>query len=104
MDKQLKAMSTDELWQLHERLTELLGSRIREEKARLEEKLDRLAGPNVVKLEGKHRPYPPVLPKYQNPSNPTETWAGRGRMPRWVRAELRAGKKLDDLRIGRKAS
>jgi DNA-binding protein H-NS len=40
-----------------------------------------------------------VAPKYRNPANPAETWAGRGAKPMWVRAALEAGKKLDDLKI-----
>ena len=40
-----------------------------------------------------------VAPKYRNPDNKRETWAGRGRQPRWVVAKLKAGKKLQDLKI-----
>ena len=47
-------------------------------------------------------PYPKVLPKYRNPKNPTETWAGRGKQPRWLTAEMRRGKKLADFLIIRR--
>lgn len=40
-----------------------------------------------------------VKPKYRNPSNPSETWAGRGKRPRWFNAALKAGKKESDLLI-----
>jgi hypothetical protein len=30
---------------------------------------------------------------------PSETWAGRGKQPRWLTAQLRSGKLLDDFRI-----
>ena len=40
-----------------------------------------------------------VLPKYANPADPSETWSGRGRKPRWVVAALDAGKTMDDLTI-----
>lgn len=40
-----------------------------------------------------------VAPKYANPANPSETWTGRGRRPRWVEAALAEGKGLDDLKI-----
>lgn len=40
-----------------------------------------------------------VPPKYYNPSNPTETWSGRGKRPRWFNAALKAGKKERDLLI-----
>jgi DNA-binding protein H-NS len=40
-----------------------------------------------------------VAPKYRNPAKPTETWAGRGKPPRWLAAELKKGKKLTDFAI-----
>lgn len=36
-------------------------------------------------------------PAYRNPGNPVETWAGRGRKPRWVIEWLESGKSLGDL-------
>lgn len=45
------------------------------------------------------KPRKTVAPKYANPENPSETWSGRGRKPRWVVAALDAGKSLDDLLI-----
>ncbi|QGW64077.1 H-NS histone family protein [Lysobacter soli] len=40
-----------------------------------------------------------VAPKYRNPANPSETWAGRGKQPRWLAAQTSAGKKLEDFLI-----
>lgn len=37
--------------------------------------------------------------KYANPDEPTMTWSGRGRRPRWVSEQIEAGKSLDDLVI-----
>ena len=34
-----------------------------------------------------------VAPKYRNPKNRSETWAGRGAMPRWMAYQIKAGKK-----------
>jgi DNA-binding protein H-NS len=45
------------------------------------------------------KPRKSVAPKYANPSNPSETWTGRGRKPLWVVAALAAGKSMDDLAI-----
>ena len=42
----------------------------------------------------------PVAPKYRNPENPAETWAGRGLKPRWLTAAIKSGKKLEDFAIG----
>jgi DNA-binding protein H-NS len=99
----LKSMSMDQLWNLHEELVAELNRKIAAEKDRLEERLHKL-GSADDRLRNERRPYPRVLPKYQNPKNPTETWAGRGKQPRWLRAQLRSGKKLDDFRIERLAA
>ncbi len=37
-------------------------------------------------------------PKYANPENPAETWAG-GAKPKWVKAYLAKGGSVEDLRI-----
>lgn len=44
-------------------------------------------------------PRGPARQKYRNPENPDETWAGRGRPPKWVQAALAAGQSLEDLAI-----
>ncbi|SKA35148.1 DNA-binding protein H-NS [Enhydrobacter aerosaccus] len=40
-----------------------------------------------------------VKPKYRNPANKSETWAGRGKQPRWLVAALKSGKKIQDFAI-----
>ncbi|MAM62758.1 H-NS histone family protein [Maritimibacter sp. UBA3975] len=40
-----------------------------------------------------------VAPKYRNPDEPTVTWTGRGRKPKWVEAHLANGGKLEDVLI-----
>ncbi|UPJ60716.1 H-NS histone family protein [Bradyrhizobium sp. 192] len=96
--------STAELWRLYDEVTAVLSRRMTAEKAKLEERLRRLEGRTEGQYEQRtRRPYPPVLPKYQNPKNPSETWSGRGKQPRWLKAQLRAGKKLNDLLIDRKS-
>jgi DNA-binding protein H-NS len=40
-----------------------------------------------------------VAPKYRNPQNPSETWAGRGQQPKWMATQIAAGKKLEDFLI-----
>jgi DNA-binding protein H-NS len=97
----LEAMSADDLWELHQKLSATLHRKIAEEKAKLEERLRKLPAPNVVKLESVRRPYPPVVPKYQNPDNPSVTWSGRGKQPLWLQAQLREGKKLEQFLIRR---
>ena len=41
----------------------------------------------------------PAVAKYANPANPSDTWSGRGRKPRWFDAALKSGKKPDDMAI-----
>lgn len=98
--RELKLMSVDQLWTLHEELVAELSRKIAAEKAMLEQRLRKLGfADGDVKFNRSRRPYPKVLPKYQNPKNPAETWAGRGKRPHWLRALLRSGKKLDDFQI-----
>jgi DNA-binding protein H-NS len=40
-----------------------------------------------------------VAPKYRNPANPNETWAGRGQQPRWLAAETSKGHQLEEFLI-----
>ncbi|AXY55511.1 H-NS histone family protein [Acinetobacter chinensis] len=40
-----------------------------------------------------------VEPRYRSKSNPSETWTGRGKQPRWLVAELEKGAKLEDFLI-----
>ena len=94
-----ESMSLDELWELHEQLTSTLARRIAQQKAKLEQQLRRLEIDDAISPDKPRRPYPKVLPKYQNPKNPTQKWSGRGKQPDWVRAQLKAGKKLEHFRI-----
>ncbi len=82
---------------IRENIQLALTNKIGLEKLRLEKRLAQLArNPAGGKAR---RPYPQVLPKYQNPANPGQTWSGRGRQPAWMVAQLKSGKKLDDLAI-----
>ena len=96
----LQSMSIDELWRLHEKTCAILATRLDAEKHELERRLAQLNASNKHH-ERARRPYPKVHPKYRNPERPSETWSGRGRQPRWVGAQLRKGKKVDDLLISR---
>jgi DNA-binding protein H-NS len=95
-DRELAVMSADELWVLHEKICAILSTKLDAEKHQLERRLAQLNGHDNNK---QRRPYPRVLPKYQNPDRPSETWSGRGKQPRWVGAQLRSGKRVDELLI-----
>jgi DNA-binding protein H-NS len=95
-----ESMSIDELWALHLEMDVVLTRRISAEKNQLDQRLRLLeSGASGAKVGRERRPYPRVLPKYQNPDKPSETWAGRGKQPRWLTAQLRSGKKLEDFHI-----
>jgi DNA-binding protein H-NS len=106
-----EAMSLDELWMLYEQLGSILAERIVVEKRELELRLVQLnrgrdTEPVVDDVDSNdgdrarpRRKYPRVLPKYQNPSIPTETWSGRGKQPRWLVSALKAGCKIEDFKI-----
>ena len=49
--------------------------------------------------KGKGKSTGKVAPKYRNPADPSQTWAGRGQAPRWLAAELSSGKTLEDYLI-----
>jgi DNA-binding protein H-NS len=73
----------------------------------LEHRLTLLSGGNPreqVESPAERRPYPKVAPKFRNPDRPSETWAGRGKRPRWVIAQLARGKRIDDFLIDRAAA
>jgi DNA-binding protein H-NS len=38
-------------------------------------------------------------PKYVNPRDPSQTWAGTGRQPLWFKDALANGKSADELRV-----
>ncbi|WP_309142432.1 H-NS histone family protein [Bradyrhizobium sp. sGM-13] len=95
---ELDQTSIDELWSLHVEVSDLLQQRIHEEKLKLEQRLKLLEAP----ASGRRR-YPPVSAKYRNPDQPFETWSGRGRQPRWLVTQLRAGKRVEDFRIKKAA-
>jgi DNA-binding protein H-NS len=108
----LAAMSVDELWQLHEEIGRILSVRLTSEKRQLEKRLAHLhrekeahhleAEGVVIPKEAprERRKYPRVFPKYRNPSEPSETWSGRGKQPRWLTAALAAGRTIEEFVIG----
>jgi DNA-binding protein H-NS len=96
--KELERLSIDELWALHEKVTEILSASIAEEKRILEDRLRRLR-PASPQENPARRHYPKVLPQFRNPDMPSQTWSGRGKKPHWFTAQLQSGKRMEDLRI-----
>ncbi|MBV9968585.1 MAG: H-NS histone family protein [Xanthobacteraceae bacterium] len=98
----LKSMKIDALVDLRSRIDAVLASKVSDERRALESELAKLtrydAGGGRAKLGGRGA-RGKVAPKYRNPENPAETWAGRGLKPRWLAAAIKSGKKLDDFAI-----
>jgi len=112
----LDGMSIDEMWQLHEEISQILSVRLTTEKRELEKRLAQLRRENGMRqskpedarsvdgLPRDRRKYPRVLPKYRNPKEPSETWSGRGKQPRWLAAALKTGHTIEEFVIGQAES
>lgn len=37
--------------------------------------------------------------RYRDPANPGNTWAGRGKMPKWLSAQIRSGRSKKDFLV-----
>jgi DNA-binding protein H-NS len=115
MAYKLTSMSFDDLVALRDNVIRTITSKAAGARRELETKLAALEGlgvgfgggakrgpkPRGSKLKGRKVPA-----KYRNPKNRDETWAGRGATPRWLRAYLKTGHKLEEFAIakpGRKA-
>jgi DNA-binding protein H-NS len=113
----LTSMSFDALVALRDNVVRTISSKAEAARRELQDKLSMLDGlgmsvgsaagakrgpkPRGSKLKGRKVP-----PKYRNPKDASETWAGRGATPRWLRAMLKSGHKLEEFAIakpGRKA-
>jgi DNA-binding protein H-NS len=106
MTNDFEALNADELYLLHLQLAAVLRKKLEAKKNALEERLRQLQPPDdreITQSNGR-RPYPAVDPKFRNPDQPSETWSGRGKRPRWLVAQLKSGKRIDDFRIDRAAS
>jgi DNA-binding protein H-NS len=107
--KNLKNMSFDQLVSLRETVDDMISGMAAKVKESLHEKLvwiDSLTGKrrSARQQTGHALRGRKVAPKYRNPGNRTETWAGRGAMPRWLRALVQQGHKPEEFAIDRKAA
>jgi len=102
----IDSMTIDELSTLEDEIRETLAARIADQTSILEKRLKQLIGQSKAVRGGQRRPrpYPRVLPKYRNPDQPSETWSGRGKQPRWLAAQLRSGKRIGDFLIAQPRS
>src|SRR5260221_11827434 len=100
----LKSMSIDKLTKLRDQVGTALHSKVANERRTLEAEITKLSRLSTSQLRSKGLGVRgPVAPKYRNPENPSETWAGPGLTARWLAAAIKASKKHQHLRMARKA-
>jgi DNA-binding protein H-NS len=107
----IDGMSIDEMWQLHEEISDVLSVRLASEKRKLEKRLGQLRQEREIRqleqnsvpsdlAKTSRREYPRVFPKYRNPQEPSQTWSGRGKQPRWLSSALKLGHTIEEFLIG----
>jgi DNA-binding protein H-NS len=100
----LKSMSIAKLQDLKSQVEAAIAEKTNTRRQELETELAKLtsyAGAGRRgRPAGRGGPRGSVAPKYRNPDNPAETWAGRGLRPRWLTAALKGSKKSEDFAIG----
>lgn len=109
----LENMSDDQLREQRRRIDQLLDSRAR---SRFDEyrRAAREAGYEISftrigetgrrrrgRISGREDRRSEIAPKYRNPENPSDTWSGRGREPKWLQHQIAEGKSKDDFLIER---
>jgi DNA-binding protein H-NS len=98
----LKSMSVAELRDLREKVDAAISEKVNARREELETELSRLQGfdgRRGAKATRRGGPRGRVAPKYRNPSDPTQTWAGRGLQPLWLKQAIKSGKKLESFLI-----
>jgi DNA-binding protein H-NS len=95
----LKSMSIEKLFALKGQVEAALSSKVLEQRRELESSLSKLGRFQGGKSSKAARGYGSVAPKYRNPENPAETWAGRGLKPRWLTTAIKSGKTVEDFLI-----
>jgi DNA-binding protein H-NS len=87
----LKTMPIAKLQALKSQVEAAISAKVTERRRELELELSKLAGfggRGKATMFGRGDRRGPVAPKYRNPENPAETWAGRGLKPRWLTAAI----------------
>lgn len=100
----LDSMSLNELKDLQRNVARAIASfedrKKKEALLAIEEKAREL-GFTIAELTGSKvtRTRAPAMAKFANPADPSDTWSGRGRKPKWFSDALSAGKTPADLSI-----
>jgi DNA-binding protein H-NS len=98
----LKSMSITKLRDLREKVDAAITEKVTARRHELESELSKLGhvdGRAGAKATRRGGPRGRVAPKYRNPADSSQTWAGRGLQPRWLKAAIKSGKKLESFLI-----
>lgn len=103
-DTQLQKMNFKDLVDLRNRIDRILQEKREQERSDLREHFRQLAAAkgiawNEIVGTAKGRARGTVAAKYADPKDPTMTWTGRGRMPKWLAAKIKGGAKLENFKI-----
>jgi DNA-binding protein H-NS len=77
-----------------------VGRVLSQKSAELRKQLERLGEPEIKPRKRASLRGIKVAPKYRDPENPSNTWAGRGAVPRWMKERIKSGAKKEDFLIG----
>ena len=101
----ISSISTADLKDLQQRIPSELKRREKDEKATLRKRIEELAAASgysvgdLFSVAAEKSQRDPVPPKYRSKSDPSLTWSGRGRQPKWVQAHITNGGRLEDITI-----
>jgi DNA-binding protein H-NS len=97
----LEKLPTGKLESLRAEVEAMIATKVAERRQELRSQLSKLleisgGGYGSQTAPGKTRSVPV---KYRNPDDASEGWSGRGRMPLWLGAQIKAGKDREDFLV-----
>ena len=102
----LEELTFEQLAKLADAIQNQLSAKRHEVREQLRQELiekARLFGVDPVELlparKGRGGTRGEVKPKYRDTRDPTQTWSGRGRTPKWLHERIAAGENKDDYLI-----
>lgn len=107
-DSTLSEMTDEDIKELQQRILGELEKRTDQRIEELQGEINKIAssvGKTPEELlrrlpkSAKKKAKSPAAARYRNPSNPEQTWAGRGKRPKWLTEALENGHTLDEFLI-----
>jgi DNA-binding protein H-NS len=98
----LEKMPTGKLEALRAEVEAMIATKVAARRQELQSQLSKLLeinGSGSGNRRG-HAKTRMVAAKYRNPDDASEGWSGRGRMPLWLGAQIKAGKDREDFLVG----